>query len=51
VVSRNYPLRADQISQKWKLKPHRNRFLLATQTREKKYWLEAVWRNGPPETN
>ncbi|MDR9374150.1 MAG: hypothetical protein RI565_04735 [Schleiferiaceae bacterium] len=51
VVSRNYPLRADQISQKWKLKPHRNRFLLATQTRERKYWLEAIWRNGPPETN
>ncbi len=51
VVSRNYPLQADQISQKWKLKPHRNRFLLATQTRERKYWLEAIWRNGPPETN
>lgn len=50
VVSRNFPLAAQEIIRQWKLKPHKNRFLIATQNAEKKYWLEAIWRNGPPET-
>lgn len=50
VISRHFPLTAQQIEKRMKWKSAQDTFLIATTTAQKKIWIEATWLNHPSKT-
>lgn len=50
VISRHFPLSAQQIEKRMKWKSAEDAFVIATTAARKKIWMEAIWLNHPSKT-